>query len=300
MSRKPIFTPVTLLIMLGVMWGSGFALARFAVTHGVSPVGYAFWQTAGPAVLLFLFLVTKKAKLSLLWQHKGYFLLLGLIAIAIPNTNMYFISPHVSAGMLSVVINTSPIFILLLALFFREEKWSLQRVIAIMVLTAGLLLLTLPKSLVLHQSGGFSIWILLALVSPLFFAVSAVLISKLSRPIPVDVQACGMMFSATLWLIPLLIASNGFYFPTGHWLARDNAIIAEIILSSLGYLVFFELLLAAGAVYYSFVSGVVAMMGVIWGMVFFQERFTFVQLLSMVLIVSATTLVAYSQVNKSR
>ena len=38
---------VILLISLGLVWGSGYAIARFAVTNGVTPLGYTFWQCLG-------------------------------------------------------------------------------------------------------------------------------------------------------------------------------------------------------------------------------------------------------------
>lgn len=45
---------ILLLIVLGFIWGSGYTLAKFAMTNGVNPLGYAFWQSLGPALLLTL------------------------------------------------------------------------------------------------------------------------------------------------------------------------------------------------------------------------------------------------------
>ena len=43
-----------LLIILGIDWASGYAIAGYCMTHGVNPYAYAFWQSFGPFVLLLL------------------------------------------------------------------------------------------------------------------------------------------------------------------------------------------------------------------------------------------------------
>ena len=51
MFKRPV-PALALLIFLGALWGSGYALARYAISAGVPFLGYAFWQTVGPACLL--------------------------------------------------------------------------------------------------------------------------------------------------------------------------------------------------------------------------------------------------------
>jgi len=59
--KQYLRSPLSLLILLGVLWGSGYSLARYATTHGVAPLGYAFWQSLGPALLLSLYILFKRA-----------------------------------------------------------------------------------------------------------------------------------------------------------------------------------------------------------------------------------------------
>ena len=68
-------------------------------------------------------------------------------------------------------------------------------------------------------------------------------------------------------------------------------IILEILLSSLGYVVFFRLIQLSGSVYYSLVAGVVAMTGLFWGWLLFQEQFSLVQWLAVGLILISIALV---------
>jgi len=288
---KLVRHPAFLLVTLGVLWGSGYTLARFATTHGVSPLGYAFWQCLGPAVVLSCYQVVSRQRLRLTVPQVAYLLLIGLIGITLPNTNMYVISAHLPAGLLAVVVNTTPVFIFLLALLAGEERLSAARIAALVLLCLGLGLLVWPSMTLSSTFSGHPAWVALSLLSPLFFALTAVLIANRPMSLPSSMMACGMMWAATLWLLPVMMAHHAFYWPSSSWQSRDTAILGEVVLSSVGYIVFFRLLKMAGSVYYSFVSGVVAIMGVIWGQVFFAEHFTVSNIIAMSCIVVATALI---------
>lgn len=68
MKRFKPLKALTLLLLLGFIWGSGYSLARYAMTHEVPPLGYSFWQALGPALLLTLSSLFTKDKP--LWQRQ--------------------------------------------------------------------------------------------------------------------------------------------------------------------------------------------------------------------------------------
>ena len=82
-----------------------------------------------------------------------------------------------------------------------------------------------------------------------------------------------MMLLACVFLSPVVWLSHQFYplwqAPYGR---QDLAILAEIVLSSLGYLLFFSLIQRAGAVYYSLVGAVVALTGIVWAYFILGEQ----------------------------
>src|SRR5438128_3889036 len=120
-----------LLLLLGLIWGTGYSIARFAMTHGVSPLGYSFWQSLGPAVVLWLLmmLMRRKTNPSTIRPTSKihtycYYVICGLTGIVIPNTNMYFAAEHLPAGLLAVVVNTVPILAYPMALLARVESFD--------------------------------------------------------------------------------------------------------------------------------------------------------------------------------
>src|SRR5579863_9025259 len=104
--NKQPWLPLALLLLLGMIWGTGYSIARFAMTHGVNPLGYSFWQSVGPALLIGLLAYRRKHDITLSTAHYRYYFICGLTGIAIPNTNMYFAAPHLPAGLLAVIVNT--------------------------------------------------------------------------------------------------------------------------------------------------------------------------------------------------
>lgn len=253
--------------MLGFIWGSGYSLAKYAMTHAVPPLGYAFWQSAGPAFLLLLCCLWKKE--GTLWRPRywGFYAICGAIGIAIPNTNMYFIASKIPAGILAVLVNTVPLMVYPLARMANLERKDGFRLVAIALGIVGLLLIINP-SIQLGWSG----WALLALLSPLSFALCAIYIAA-KQPSAVSplVAACGMLISATCFIIPLVWQQDSFY--VFHWplTLSDHVVLLEILLSTAGYLVFFKLIHIAGPVFYSLTGTIVALTGIFWGKMIFKE-----------------------------
>jgi len=261
--------PLLLLLLLGLIWGSGYSIARYAMTNGVPAAGYTFWQALGPAIILSL-LSWKKLKFDK--QHIIFYFICGLIGIAIPNTNMYFASAHLPAGMLAVIINTVPIIIYPLALATKQERFYWLRLSGVFLAVVGVMSLSLAKADFPELNSAH--WVLLALITPLCFAIFALFINP-KRPADSDPLslAAGMLIAATLLLMPFVFATHSFY--ALHWPMNlpDKIILLEIVLSSIGYVLFFWLIKIAGPVYYSLTDGIVALTGLAWGRIIFGETF---------------------------
>lgn len=271
MSNKK-FTSLTLLLLLGFIWGTGYSIARFATTHGVSPLGYSFWQSLGPAILISLLaFLTGKSSIPISTSHLRYYLICGLTGIVIPNTNMYFAAPHLPAGLLALVVNTVPIIAYPLALLARVESFSMIRLVGLVSAICGLLLIILPKTSLPSQE--MTPWVLSSLITPLSFAFCAIYIARY-RPERGDSTglAAGTLVSSSLLLLPLVCFNQNFYALNWPPSLPDIVIILEIILSSMGYVLLFQLIKIAGPVYYSLVDTVVALTGLFWGYIIFDEQ----------------------------
>lgn len=284
--------PLILLIALGFIWGSGYTLAKFAVTHGVSPVGYAFWQSLGPALLVTLFVLLSRDCFVCNKEHLRYYAVTGLLGIALPNTNMYIVAAHLPAGLLAIIVNTVPILTYPLALLWHLERFSVLRFFGVIIGFSGILCIVLPTTMDVSSMTTANAWAYLALLSPLSFALAALYIHK-KRPAETSAISltAGMLCLSTVFLLPLMLYSHSFY-PLTHLNAPELVVILEIILSSIGYILFFILIKQAGAVYYSLVGGIVALTGLFWGFCIYNETLSRLDIYATLLILAALALLS--------
>ncbi len=287
---------LTLLILLGFIWGTGYSIARFAMTNGVPPLGYSFWQSLGPAILLSLIVFKTRPTMKITTPYLRYYLICGLTGIVIPNTNMYFAAPHLPAGLLAVVVNIVPIMAYPLALLARVESFNWTRFIGICSALSGLMLIVLPKTSL--PSPEMIPWIFSVLLTPLSFAFCSVYIARY-RPLHSDSisVSAGTLICSSLFLLPLVLFNHSFYLPHFPLTLPDWVILLEIILSSIGYILFFQLIKVAGPVYYSLVDTIVSLTGLMWGYVIFHEKLNHWTGTAVFLILFALILVTKRQAN---
>ncbi len=288
---------LTLLLLLGFIWGTGYSIARFAMTNGVPPLGYSFWQSLGPAIFLTLITTRNNPPLKISTPYLRYYLICGLTGIVIPNTNMYFASPHLPAGLLSVIVNIVPIIAYPLALMARVETFNWTRLMGIATALLGLSLIVLPKASL--PSEAMIPWVFMVLLTPLSFAFCAVYIARF-RPLnsnSISVSA-GTLICSSLILFPFVLSTHSFYLPHLPFTTADWVILLEILLSSMGYILFFQLIKIAGPVYYSLVDTIVSLTGLMWGYLIFQEKLNAWTSSAVLLILMALILVTMQQRKK--
>jgi len=260
--------PLVLLFILGFAWGSAFSIARYVMSHQVSPVTYSFLSVFSPAIILLVYCYYRGYLHDLIKGDLVCYFFVGLFGIILPNINKYWLATHLPSGTLALIVSVTPFFIYPLALLCREEKFRFSRILAVLIGGAGMIIMAAQYGL-----GGLSLnhWLFCALLTPLSYAVCAVYVAKFTaKGSNIVILTTGMLICATLLLTPFLFTST-FSVPhlalNGVWLA----IITEITLVLIGYITLFKVLQLSGAVNYSLVNGIAAIIGLCWGYCFFHE-----------------------------
>ncbi|RDI48817.1 hypothetical protein AQULUS_09770 [Aquicella lusitana] len=283
-----------LLILLGFNWGTGFSIARFATTNGVPPVGYSFWQSLGPAITIGSIALLRARSLKLNFSRAGFYFICGLTGIVIPNTTMYLAAPHLPAGIVAMIVNIVPIVAYPMALLAGLETFNWQRIGGILFALCGLVLIILPASSL--PSAGMVPWALSTLITPVSFAACSIFVSRY-RPADCDSLdlAAGMLAFSSLLLTPMVFFTHSFYGFHFPFTSPDWIVLLEIILSSIGYILYFQLIKVAGPVYFSMVDTIVVLTGLMWGYFIFGEHLNQWTASSVLMIVFALLLVTQQQ-----
>jgi drug/metabolite transporter (DMT)-like permease len=264
--------PLILLCVLGSMWGLSFSLSKLAVTGGIHPVAYAWMQSTGAALFLFVVCRIWRVPIPFSRAHIRLYAATAIIGLVLPNINIVTTTQYLPAGIVSTVVTTVPVITYLLALALGIERFQGRRAVGIALGFGGVLFIIGPE-------GGLPDprmvpWVLLSLVTPVLYATNSIL-SQRWRPEGTHslAAAFGMMLFASLASAPFMVATGSVYPLLANGMTvTDLAMLGQIAVTCVAYVFYFEIIRRAGPVYIGQVSYVVIVFGLFWGWVIFNEN----------------------------
>jgi drug/metabolite transporter (DMT)-like permease len=84
--------------------------------------------------------------------------------------------------------------------------------------------------------------------------------------------ACGLLIASALFLLPIMFATGQAYVPTGVSGLGNWAILMATAINVIFWLLFFEIIRRAGAVFFSQFNYLAVLAGIAWAAVIFAER----------------------------
>lgn len=260
-----------LLLLLGSMWGASFSISKVAIQGGIPELGYAAWQAGGSAAILIVILQLLRTPLPRGLRPWGFCAVAGVLGITLPNVLFYFVIRHIPAGLMAVVVTTAPILTYSLALAFAMERLSAVRAIGIGLGFVGALVIVLPSRSLPEDVDLF--WVLLAFLTPSCYALSNLFAGRFRPPGQSSLAlACGMLICAGSVQTALMLLFIPVWLPLPPYGLPELALLGQILISAFAYIIYFHIVQAAGAVYFSQVGYIVTVTGLLWGMAVFGER----------------------------
>lgn len=266
------FVPLLILFAVGGAWGAVPAIARFAVTGGIEPMGYVFWVGAGATGLCWTMCLLRGVRPRFSRAHMRYYLLSGCTRFVLAGFIMYSVLQNVPAGMVAIILGTSPLMTFVASAALKFERFSLIRGLGILTGLAGIVLMFAPGARVSNDvSNG---WLLLGLLPPLIYAFSNIVIDR-ARPAGADSMAltAGMFTLAAAIALPLALAAGQFHpiWAVGFGLP-ETAMFGHAAILSFCFFGLYELIRRAGATFGGQATYVTTLTGVLYGMVLLGER----------------------------
>ncbi len=278
-----------ILVSAGVLWAATFSLAKIATDQGAHPIGLAFWQAVGGALIMLVICALRKN-----WPEKSLrglirVLVVALLGTALPGTMYFYAAREIPTGVISLTIALVPILTYAAALCVRTEQYSGLRLAGVGFGFLGVFLLTRPEALPDPQ---MLPWVGLALLCAVCYTSENMFVELYVPPhVNMEGVLLGGMTISSLLLIPALLISGSFTpfsFPMG---ATEWSIVAMALINCFSYLAFLFLIQSSGAVFASVMGYVVTLAGVGWGMMLFGEQHSILVWVTLALLLVGMALV---------
>lgn len=295
----PALLPLALLSLYAILGGATFTISKIAFAAGVSPAAYTFWQCAGAAVVMAGICWLKGISLPLERGYLRFYVVCGLVGLALPNIIMFHSLARLPAGVMAVVVSTVPVFTCALSNALSVERFKPRRAVGIAFGVAGALFILLPR--VGLSSPDLSLWIGVAFLAPFLYAVTHIYVAR-ARPDNASAVAitAGMLIVATVALAPIMLYGDIVYVPRFPIGLAEMMILLQIVISSICYLTFFAIIRQAGPVFFSQVGYLVTATGLFWAILVFDESYSVWLWLAVGLIFAGLALVNDTPWRRSR
>jgi len=255
-------------IFLAAIWGASFLFARISSPEfGAFPFAALRIGIAALVLVPIFFIV-------------GYWRLfrenlLNISIVALLNSGIPFIlygytALYLDAGITSVLNATTPILTAVIAHYYLKTVLTHSQTIGLAIGICGVLILVSDK---ISWSNTNILPLLAPIVACFCYAISANITKKKLSHIPPKLIAAGSMLTAGIALIPFAIIYWPAQMPSfSAW----SAVIAVAVLSTaLAYLIFFYLIKEIGPTKTISVTLVIPIFGILWGVLFLEEKITF-------------------------
>ena len=287
-----------LIFVLGAIWGLHFSVIKIASESGLAYEAIAATTTMGIAVALIGVGVARRRLPGIGTAAVRFYFICALLGYVIPFFTELYVASHMDAGILVLVVSTTPLFTVLIAVVSRTERVVARRLFgtALGVVSAALVLVpdkALPDS-------DATPWILAGFAVPLTYAMYHNYVAR-AWPAGADSWqvAGGEAVAALVLLLPLYLWSGDFVTFRGEWHGGEWAILAMICFGVIEVYLYFEIVRLAGAVFVSQANYVTIIAGTLWGMMIFDERPTAWVWLSVCVLCAALYFVAGSDKESS-
>lgn len=259
-----------LLLLLGLVWGGSFFFANIAVTE-VPPLTSVLGRVALGALLLTAIVLLSGQRIPASRQLWGGLAVMGLLNNVVPFTLIFWGQTRIDSGLTSILYASTSLFTVLLApLLVRDERFTLPRLLGVLIGLTGVVIMIGPG--VLSANDDATPARVAILGASLSYALGSIW-GRRFGDVPASVTAAGQLIIASAIMLPLaLLVDHPWTLPAPS-VRVILAIVALAVLSTtVGYLLYFTLLARAGAINVSLVTLLVPPSALLLGGVFLGER----------------------------
>ncbi|MEE9230747.1 MAG: DMT family transporter [Acidobacteriota bacterium] len=262
--------PLIYLVILGAIWGLHFSVNKIAAQSGLSYRGIAAITTTGVATALVFIAIIRRRWPAYNLTHLRFYFICAILGYVAPFFLELFSAAHLPASVLTLVVSSSPLFTVVLALAVGSDTITPRRSLGIAIGAGSASLILVPA--VLGLSDVPVAWIALAFSVPLTYASYHNYVAKAwPRESDSFQVACGEALAALLILLPIYLWRGNVGEMQGALGLGHLAIGVMVVFAVIEIFLYFEIVRLAGPIFVSQANYVTVVIGVFFGMIIFGE-----------------------------
>jgi drug/metabolite transporter (DMT)-like permease len=269
MMNRPLF----LLIGTGAMLGLNFPIGKLAIAAGVNP---ALWAAvislgAGLAMLAITTMFERGAEKPIAILRFSF--ISGFLSYVMPNFLTFTVIPKIGSGLAAIMFALSPVVTALLSIILRVHPPNRFGMIGIGLGLIGALIIIFGRNV--NIEGGVSVWLLAALLIPVFLGLGNVYRTSAwpKGASPRQLASTTNLAAVPFLLAVTLIQTSGMDLRP---LSNIPSLIAlQLAISTTMFLMFFRLQQIGGPTYLSQIGYVAAAAGLFIGVFYLGETYPF-------------------------
>lgn len=272
------------------MWSPSFLFIKLAI-QDLPPVTVAASRITLALIILYTLLRWKNIKLPKdlpFWSHA---IIVGLFSTAFPFCLFCYAEQTIDSSLAAILNGTAPMFTALLAQFFiPTDRLNLPKAIGISCCACGLILLFAPDI----QEGltGTSYGMLAGAAAALCYAIHHIYgkIYFTGHPPFVAPTAALLISSLVLWPFALWV-ENPLTLPPPSWSSVLGICGLAIFGTVCAFIIYYKLIEESGPIAVSLVACFFPAGGILLGVLFLGESFSFIQIIASALVLTGMAIV---------
>ncbi len=278
-----------LLCFLGTVWGSSFLFIELAL-QSYSPIAIAAARIAVGAVILVVAMWLSRHRLPRNLRSWLLLLVLAVVGTVLPFFLINDGQSRITSSLSAILIATVPIFTLVLAHFFTDDRITPAKAIGVVLGMIGIALLFGPAALEGLTDG--LIGQLLVMSGAFCYAVNSVIARRLRGVAPM-VSGALVLFFASVISVPLALGFDRPLAVEPTWQAVVGLVGLGVFSTGLAFLALYRLLATAGPNFVSANNYLAACVGVTWGVVLLGEPLTWRMVIALAMTLVGIAIATY-------
>ncbi len=276
----------TRLILLAAIWGASFLFNRITAPL-LGPVLTAELRTLIAGIALAIWFAATGFNPE--WRRWGrQYVIVGMLTSGLPFLLWAYAALSLTAGLMSVLNATSPMWGALWSALLLGERLNARRVLGLVIGVVGVALVTRP------EPGATLVYpaIVAALAAAFCYGLAGAYMKRWASGVPSRGMAVGTQLATGVLLIPFIALWPPAAAPTP--LVAASMLALGLVCGAVAYLLYFRLVTDIGPTRALTVTYLIPVFGVLWGALFLGEALSAPMLAGAVLVILGTVFVLRS------